>query len=148
MKPVQSPIPVSSSCSFPVMHEQGECPLCSDNWGECPECGSLLHYSCLEEVEEFLPDAEEESAYAAWAEELLREGEEEGKWVVPLLKSIPVEEFAPFAGPCPDTATLVAYQESGFLSSYLDRHVLFCRSCLEEFRILGRADKVEYEYPT
>ena len=98
-------------------------------------------------------DPEERVLFDAWQEEICREGEEAERVLKPYLqKYLPKDALVVLAGPCPDTPTFVAYQEGRLSPLEADeittRHVVFCRSCLEELEILRRADEVEYEFST
>lgn len=134
------------ACHQPEEHDEGLC-ICFDDFGECPMCGQFELCVCPPE-EEFVVDEDELATYLAWQEEICQEGEEAGKVIIPLLKSITREEILSFAGPCPDMPMLVAYQEGNLAlqrTQEINRHEVFCRSCGEEVAMFGRADDVDYD---
>jgi hypothetical protein len=107
-----------------------------------------------EETEaEFALDEREEAeyiaAFAAWQEEIRRENQARDERLNRFLReSLRPDELAALKGSCPDTQTLVAYQEGTLpiaQADELQRHVVFCRSCLEEVVALGRAAEIDYD---
>lgn len=106
-----------------------------------------------ETEEEFSLDTREEAEYVAafeaWQEDLLRENHARDERLSRFLReSLRPDELAALKGSCPDTKTFLEYQEGALpleQADELQRHVVFCRSCLEDVVALGHADEIDYD---
>lgn len=107
---------------------------------ESEEMGEAISADAGEEAEDIV-------AFEAWQEEFLREHQEGDERLSRFLRErLPADALAVLKGPCPDTPTFVAYQEGALpigQAEEIQRHVVFCRACLEELVALGRADEVD-----
>jgi len=87
--------------------------------------------------------------FEAWQEEIFRDNQMRDERLSQHLREnfLPAE-FEVLKGSCPDTSTLVDYQEGNLPFEHMEeirRHVVFCRSCLEGIVALGQVDEVEYD---